>query len=138
MEKYFAQIDWLLLVRLFLATVSGIALGWERRRRQSFIGIKTNSIVCLGACLVACVQINIFEVYNFGEPARLTAQVVSGIGFLGAGVIMKDRSGQHIYGITTAAMLWVSAIIGLAIGYGYLDIALFTVVIVLLINVFFD
>ncbi len=111
-----------LLLRLGLAVVLGGIIGIERERTNHAAGFRTHILVCLGAALI--MLLSAYGFADFAEeenvrmdPARLAAQVISGIGFLGAGVIM--RNGASITGLTTAASLWVVAAIGLAIGAGY-------------------
>ncbi|GIQ71006.1 MgtC/SapB family protein [Xylanibacillus composti] len=111
-----------ILLRLALAVVLGGIIGIERERTNHAAGFRTHILVCLGAALI--MLLSAYGFADFAEeegvnmdPARLAAQVISGIGFLGAGVIM--RNGVSITGLTTAASLWVVAAIGLAVGAGY-------------------
>lgn len=107
------------LARLALATALGGVVGYERESGRRPAGLRTHMMVCLGAALVMVTGMYLFEVYQGRislDPTRLGAQVVSGIGFLGAGSILK--SGSRIRGLTTAATLWVVACIGLAVGAG--------------------
>lgn len=109
-----------IIIRLGLSAIVGGLIGMEREVNNRPAGLRTHVLVTLGSALVMLVSIDGF--YNLadrvpGDPARLASQVVSGIGFLGAGTIM--RTGNNINGLTTAASLWVSAGIGLAIGSGY-------------------
>ena len=108
-----------LLLRLVLACVLGGIIGYERQSRHKSAGLRTNMLVCLGSCLVMVLSQEIYlrvEGHTNADPARLAAQVVSGIGFLGAGAIMKE--GLTVTGLTTAACLWVVAGVGLAVGAG--------------------
>lgn len=116
-----------LLIRLLLAALIGAAIGFEREVNNRPAGLRTHILVCIGAALITLTSI-----YGFdgGDPGRLAAQVVSGIGFIGAGTIL--RTGNHIRGLTTAASLWVSAGLGLAIGTGSYLSAIVTAAIVLL------
>ncbi|MCL2522602.1 MAG: MgtC/SapB family protein [Erysipelotrichales bacterium] len=104
-----------ILLRLFISFVIGFIIGFEREKNGHPAGLKTHILVCVGATLVMLTSIYGFE--NLSDPSRLAAQVVSGMGFIGAGAIMRDDSGG-IKGITTAATLWVTAMIGLSIGTG--------------------
>ena len=107
------------LARLALAMVLGGIVGYERERGHRPAGLRTHMMVCMGAALVMVTGMYLHRVYQGTlslDPARLGAQVVSGIGFLGAGSILK--SGSNIRGLTTAATLWVVACIGLAVGAG--------------------
>ena len=119
--------EWEILVRLTLSCVLGGVIGYERQSRRKSAGLRTNMLVCLGSCLVMLISTAIYqgvEGRTNADPARLAAQVVSGIGFLGAGAIMKE--GLSVTGLTTAACLWVVAGVGLATGGGYYTAALLT------------
>ena len=107
-----------LLLRLVLAGILGGAVGFERERHNRPAGLRTHILVCLGSALVMIVSVEGFSgaLGPRGDQARLAAQVVSGIGFLGAGTIM--RQGSSVRGLTTAASLWVVAAVGLATGIG--------------------
>ncbi len=111
--------DYELALRLFLACIFGGIVGYERERNDSPAGFRTHILVSLGAALIM-----VLSMYGFNDftsvnkdPARLAAQVVSGIGFLGAGTILRDKA--SIRGLTTAASLWVVSAIGLATGAGF-------------------
>lgn len=108
-----------IIIRLILASILGALLGLERESSNRPAGFRTHVLVTLGSALIMLVSKDgfIFDGVRTGDPARLAAQVISGIGFLGAGTIMK--TGDSIKGLTTAASLWVSAGLGLAIGAGY-------------------
>ena len=109
----------------------GAAIGYEREIKNKPAGFFTFTLVCVGSCLIAILQENLF-ITSGGEPGRVIAQVVSGVGFLGAGTILHNRG--NVIGISTAAMLWLMAGIGLLIGMGGTNnyiIAATTVVIVL-------
>lgn len=106
------------LIRLFLAAICGGLIGLERELKGRPAGLKTFSIVCLGATLAMLTNEYISNRTGTGDLARMAAQVISGIGFLGAGTIMVTGRSQ-ITGLTTAASLWVTASIGIAIGSGF-------------------
>ena len=115
------------LLRLFVAAALGGAIGLERELRERQAGLRTHLVVCLGAALFTLVSAYGFEgVLSQGrvvaDPTRIAAQIVSGIGFLGAGAII--RQGLSVRGLTTAATLWLVAAIGMASGAGYWDGAL--------------
>lgn len=111
--------DYEIALRLFLACIFGGVVGFERERNDSPAGFRTHILVCLGSALVMVLSMYGFNDFNSinKDPARLAAQVVSGIGFLGAGTILRDKT--SIKGLTTAASLWVVAAIGLAAGAGF-------------------
>ena len=105
-------------MKLFLAMIFGGIIGLEREIGNRPAGFRTHTLVCMGSTLVMLTSEYILDIYHsVTDPGRLGAQVISGIGFLGAGTIIKD--GSRIRGLTTAASLWVVACIGLAIGVGF-------------------
>ncbi|WP_129600822.1 MgtC/SapB family protein [Anaerophilus nitritogenes] len=107
-----------IIFRLILSSILGGLVGLERESNNRPAGFRTHILVTTGSALVMLVSMYGFEgLGSGGDPARLAAQVVSGIGFLGAGTIL--RQGNSVHGLTTAASLWVCACIGLAIGNGY-------------------
>ena len=121
--------QWIMAFRLLLATVLGGLVGYEREMHNRWAGFRTHILVCVGSCLIMLTSIHLASSYT-GEanpdPGRLAAQVVSGIGFLGAGTILHSSS--HIRGLTTAANLWMIAGVGLAAGCGlYLPAILTTI-----------
>lgn len=106
--------------RVVLSMIIGGIIGFERLTKNQPAGSRTYMLVCLGACLVMMTNQYICQMFQTGDPSRLGAQVVSGIGFLGAGTILVTRNNQ-IRGLTTAAGLWSAACIGLAIGIGFYE-----------------
>ena len=106
-----------LLARLLLAVFFGALIGLEREQHGRPAGLRTHILVSLGSCLIMLISLYGFPGVQSRDPARLAAQVVSGIGFLGAGTIMRE--GTSVRGLTTAASLWVVAGIGLAVGTGF-------------------
>jgi len=111
------------LIRSLLATVLGGLLGLERGMKNRPAGMRTYMLVSLGAAMVMMTNQYISQVFQTGDPARMAAQVVSGIGFLGAGTIIVTSRSQ-IKGLTTAAGLWAAAAMGLAVGIGFYEAAL--------------
>ena len=108
------------VLRLVVAAFLGGVIGLERQQRHKSAGLRTHILVSLGSCLIMILSYKLYigvQGLTNADPARLAAQVVSGIGFLGAGTIMKE--GLTIKGLTTAASLWVVAGVGLAVGAGY-------------------
>lgn len=121
-----------IILRLLTAAGLGAIIGIERERDNQPAGLRTHMILVVGAALAMCLSINLsFIGKGEGDPARLAAQVVSGIGFLGAGAIL--RYGFNVKGLTTATTLWSMAIVGLSVGYGYYLIGVITTAIMLLI-----
>lgn len=131
MESYLAADMW---VKLALATACGAVIGFERELHDKPAGLRTNILICVGSTLMTMVSIHVALTYasrqvNIADPARIAAQIVSGIGFLGAGTIIQARGSVH--GLTTAATIWVMAGVGLAIGSGAYAYAIATTVIIL-------
>ncbi|MDK2991999.1 MAG: putative Mg2+ transporter-C (MgtC) family protein [Clostridiales bacterium] len=115
-----------MILRLALACVLGGIVGWEREAVHKPAGFRTHILVCIGSTVTMLTSIFIYNrmqgtATSLPDPARLGAQVISGIGFLGAGTIIKE--GVNVKGLTTAASLWAVACIGLAIGVGYYSAA---------------
>src|SRR4051794_38975547 len=117
------------LLRLSVAAALGGAIGLERELRERGAGLRTHLVVCLGSALFTLVSAYAF-VGPKVDPTRIAAQIVSGIGFLGAGAII--RQGLSVRGLTTAATLWLVAAIGVAAGAGYDSAAPFTTALALL------
>ena len=109
-------------LRIFAAVLIGGLIGLERGLKNRAAGLRTYMLVCVGACLVMLTNQYIYQAYGSGDPVRMGAQVVSGIGFLGAGTIIVTRRNQ-IKGLTTAAGLWSAAGVGLALGIGFYEAA---------------
>ena len=110
-------------LRIFLAIIIGGLIGLDRGMKNRPAGLRTYMLVGLGSCLVMMTNQFIYQVFTVGDPARMSAQVVSGIGFLGAGTIVVTRRSQ-VKGLTTAAGLWASAAVGLAVGIGFYEAAI--------------
>lgn len=110
-------------IRIVAALVVGGILGMEREKKNRAAGLRTYMLVCVGACLIMLTNQYIYQTTGSGDPMRLGAQVVSGIGFLGAGTIIVTKRNQ-IKGLTTAAGLWSSAAVGLSLGVGFYEAAL--------------
>jgi putative Mg2+ transporter-C (MgtC) family protein len=108
-----------MVIRLSLSFVAGMIIGFERASRHQMAGMRTHVLICMGSTLLVILSIWLPQKYNYlknGDPARIAAQVVSGIGFLGAGAMI--RLGNNIRGLTTAASLWLIAAVGMTIGAG--------------------
>lgn len=110
------------LLRILAAVLLGGILGLDRGLKNRPAGLRTYMLVCVGACLIMLTNQYVYQVFGTGDPVRMGAQVVSGIGFLGAGTIIVTRRNQ-IKGLTTAAGLWTSAGAGLALGIGFYEAA---------------
>ena len=133
----FISIDF--LVRIVVAIVLGFLIGLERELTNKYAGLRTHILVCLGACIFTIISIYGFPTFAEGDnvivnqatgvrdTARVAAQIVTGIGFIGAGTVL--RNGPMIIGLTTAATLWISASIGMACGVGMYDVAILATII---------
>ncbi len=118
-------------VNMLAAVLFGSIVGMERQARHRMAGVRTNALVALGACSFVTFA-SLFP--NDGSPTRVAAQIVSGIGFLGAGIIFRD--GLNVLGLNTAATLWCSAAIGMFCGAGALFLAFTLTAILLIVNLF--
>ncbi len=128
----------LVLIKLCAALFSGFLIGIDRQIKHKPLGLKTSMVICIASCLITIVSVEAYLHFSTAEgsnpnmdPMRLAAQIVSGVGFLGAGVILR-RSNDVISGLTTAAMIWAASGIGIAIGAGFYVEALFTVLLILI------
>ncbi|WP_318507866.1 MgtC/SapB family protein [Bacillus sp. T3] len=134
------DIDKDILVKLGISAVLGLIIGLERELKRKPVGLKTSLVICIVSCLLTIVSIESAYLFPHDDdvnitmdPLRLAAQIVSGIGFLGAGVILR-RGNDSISGLTTAAMIWGAAGIGIAVGTGFYMEA-FAGVILLIVSV---
>lgn len=113
---------WEICLRLLCAMVVGMVIGTEREYTNRPAGMRTHILVALGACVVSITGQTLFSTYGTADPARLSAQVITGVGFLGAGTILRE--GATVKGLTTAASVWTVACLGIAAGYGFYAVAL--------------
>lgn len=121
-----------MFLRILVALLLGLLLGTEREIRGHAAGMKTMALIAVGSCMFTILGLE----PAFGtrvDPTRIAAQIVSGVGFLGAGAIL--RQGIDVKGLTTAASIWVVASLGMAVGFGYYSIAIFTTFIVIVMLV---
>jgi putative Mg2+ transporter-C (MgtC) family protein len=110
------------VVRLLIALAIGGAIGLEREFKDKPAGIRTNILMCMGSCLIMILSLEVARAsVGTADPGRIAAQVVTGVGFLGAGTIIRSRF--HVSGLTTAATIWILSALGLAIGAGYILLA---------------
>ena len=122
------KIEVLMAARIILASLLGGLIGLERERHVGLAGIRTHAAVALGACLFGFISFNVvgpqekLAYVGLSDPSRIAAQIVSGIGFLGAGIILRDKG--NIRGLTTAASVWATASIGLAVANGMYILAI--------------
>jgi len=129
-----------ILIRVLAAAILGFAIGLEREITNKYAGLRTNILVCLGACVFTILSIYAFPTVLSGEhanglrdTARVAAQVVTGIGFIGGGTVL--RHGATVFGLTTAATLWMAASIGMACGAGMYGLAVFATVLSIIVLV---
>jgi len=124
-----------IILRVLLGAVLGAVIGFERERDNQPAGLRTHMILVVGATLAMVLSVNLGYLFarpgTPADPARLAAQVISGIGFLGAGAIL--RYGFNVKGLTTATSLWTMAIVGMAVGAGYYLIGVFTTALMLVV-----
>lgn len=126
------SVDWVaelqMVLRALVATCLGAAIGWERERHGHDAGLRTYAAVSLGACVFGLVSAHANPV---SETTRIASNVVTGVGFLGAGVILRERG--RTVGLTTAATLWATAAVGLSLAYAMYGIAVLSAVIIFLL-----
>lgn len=136
-------LNMVILIRIAAAIAFGFGIGLEREMTNKYAGLRTHILVCLGACVFTVLSLYGFpNITNQGQPygdhARVAAQIITGIGFIGGGTVL--RHGSSVYGLTTAATLWVAACIGMACGTGMIYVALittiFSVAVLVLIRLF--
>ena len=119
------------ILKLLLAVLLGGLIGLERESQRHTAGLRTHILVCIGAALAMMTNIALGDHYPVTDVSRIGAQVITGVGFLGAGTILI--SGKKVIGLTTAAGLWTAACLGLAVGAGFYTAAIFTAIIIYLV-----
>jgi putative Mg2+ transporter-C (MgtC) family protein len=127
METLSLQADLIVMLRVLVAFFLGAIIGWERERDGISAGIRTYGAISLGACVFGVVSISIMN----ADPSRIAAQVATGIGFLCGGVIF--RQGDYVVGLTTAATLWATSAVGLAISFGMYVIGVMTAILIFIL-----
>ena len=120
------------IIRILLSVFLGGIIGLERGLKNHPAGLRTYILVCMGACIVMMTNQYVYQVFDGGDPVRMGAQVISGIGFLGAGTIIVTSKNQ-IKGLTTAAGLWTTACVGLALGIGLHEVAIIGGVVIFIV-----
>ena len=116
------ELEWLDLAKLLLAVAAGAVIGLERELHDKPAGFRTNILICLGAALFTLVSIQMAEGFANHDRTRIATQIVTGVGFLGAGAIIQRR--DHVVGLTTAATIWAVASVGMAFGAGEFQLGL--------------
>ena len=120
-----------ILLRVLAALLTGFTIGFERQWRHKMAGLRTNILVALGACFYVILSVQLTQ--QTGDVTRIIGQVVTGIGFLGAGIIFRE--GANIHGLTTAATVWCSSAIGCMAGAGFFPESLLATLAVLVVNI---
>ena len=126
-----------IIVRLILSVILSGLIGFERQLHKRTAGLRTHILVALGSCLIMLTSMYVFDIYKgiaAVDPSRIAAGVITGIGFLGAGTIIRESEG--VRGLTTAASLWVVAGIGLACGCGFNRTAIYATILALIVLFF--
>lgn len=127
------------IFRMFLSMVLGAVIGAERKRKGQIAGIRTFALITMGSCLAMLLSIYVPQEYlglKNGDPSRIAAQVITGIGFLGGGAMIRAKG--SVKGLTTAAGIWISAIIGMAVGVGMYVVAIGSTLLILMVLIMFD
>ncbi len=127
MEQILFELE--LCISIIVSAILGFSIGLERKIRNKEAGIRTHTILCLRSCLMMVLSMNLSRSINY-DPARIAAQIVSGIGFLGAGMIIFKRN--EIHGLTTAAGIWATAGVGMACGAKLYVIAVLSTILIIL------
>ena len=124
---------WEITLRLVLAVVFGFLIGSERHHKGKPVGMRTHAIICLAGALISIIGLCGFDDTSefMRDPTRLSVGVLTGLGFLGAGVIWQDKGG--VQGLTTAATIYATACVGLTVGFGYYYLATLSTVLIFLI-----
>lgn len=123
-----------IIFRLVLSVLLSGLIGLERQMHKRTAGLRTHILVSLGSCLIMLTSLYVFDIYKDKaplDPSRIAAGVITGIGFLGAGAIIRERA--EVKGLTTAASLWITAGIGLAVGCGFFKAAVYSTILALII-----
>lgn len=127
------------LFRMLLSMSLGVIIGAERKRKGQIAGIRTFALITMGSCLAMLLSIYVPQEYmglKNGDPGRIAAQVITGIGFLGGGAMIRAKG--SVKGLTTAAGIWISAIIGMAVGVGMYVVAIGSTMLIMVVLVAFD
>ena len=126
-QKLYESFNYEDLLLIFLSILVGLIIGAEREYKNKTAGLRTLMLVCLGSCIFTILSIKI----GIGNPDRIAANIITGIGFLGAGAIFKDEN--KINGVTTACTIWVTAALGMCIGSGHIYLALLSTLVTLVV-----
>lgn len=132
------ELDILLLIlpRILVATICGFLVGWDREKKKKVAGLRTMVLISVGTCIFVLSALICSKMYNISDPSRIISTIITGIGFLGAGVIMKHD--DKIVGVTTASFIWVIAGIGIMAGLGIIIMPIFLTFGLLFISSYFE
>jgi len=129
--------DMEMMLRIFVAFILSGIIGLEREIRRHEAGLRTHILVCVGSTLIMLTSLRVFDIYKTQvniDPTRIASGVITGIGFLGAGAIIRSTHG--VRGLTTASSLWVVAALGLSVGCGFLKVSIFVTALILIVLLF--
>ena len=125
-----------LLIKVVIATICGAIIGYDREVKHKVAGLRTNILICVGCAIFTAFAFDITEVMKATDPTRIIGQIITGIGFLGAGVIVKQE--DKVVGVTTAAFIWVISGIGILAGMGLVIIPIVLTIGLLIVTRFFE
>jgi putative Mg2+ transporter-C (MgtC) family protein len=125
-----------ILPKILIATICGLIIGWERELKNKVAGLRTIVLICVGSCIFTIASFLVSKYYGGGDPTRIISNIVTGIGFLGGGVIMKHD--DKIIGVTTAAFIWVISGIGILCGMGTILMPIILTIGLLFISSYFE
>jgi len=129
--------DMEMIIRIFVAFILSGIIGLEREIRRHEAGLRTHILVCVGSTLIMLTSLRVFDIYKTQvniDPTRIASGVITGIGFLGAGAIIRSTHG--VRGLTTASSLWVVAALGLSVGCGFFKVSIFVTALILIVLLF--
>lgn len=125
-----------ILPKILIATICGGIVGWERESKNKVAGLRTIVLICVGSCIFTIASFMASDIYGSSDPTRILSTIVTGIGFLGGGVIMKND--DRIIGLTTAAFIWIISGIGILCGMGSIIMPIVLTFGLLFISIFFE
>lgn len=114
LDPQFISIMSILVPKIIISTICGLIIGYDREIKQKVAGIRTNILICVGCTILTAISFELVKYNVHIDPTRIIGQIITGVGFLGAGVIMKND--DKIVGVTTAAFIWVASAIGILVG----------------------
>lgn len=124
------------LPKILIATICGAIIGWEREKKNKVAGLRTNILICVGSAIFTISALLLSQFFSLSDPSRIISTIVTGIGFLGGGVIMKTE--DKIIGITTASFIWVVSAIGILCGMGAMIMPIVLTMGLLMVSIIFE